>query len=95
LFNCCINFQFVTILELNLEFIKIELIWNYVVCSMIKFFSETLITFNHSAFSCIFSHHNVRACGVQRVIMEDDNVEQHNDAHCDGANYYAMEQIAI
>jgi len=62
---------------------------------MINFFSEMLIAFNHCAFSCIFSHHNVRACGVQRVTMEHDNVEQHNYAHCDGANYYAKEQIAI
>jgi hypothetical protein len=58
---------------------------------MIKFFNETFVAFNHCAFNCIFSHHNVRACGVQRVIVEHDNIEQHSD----GANYYAMEQIAI
>jgi hypothetical protein len=82
---------------MDFEFLKIELTWNYVVCSVTKLFSEMLVAFNHCAFSCIFSHHNVRACGVQRAraTMEHDNVEQHSDAHCDGAPYYAMEQIAI
>jgi hypothetical protein len=80
---------------MDFKFVKIELTWNYVVFSMIKFFNEILVAFNHYAISCIFSHHNVRACGVQRVTMEHDNVEQHNDAHCGGANYYTMEQIAI
>jgi hypothetical protein len=48
---------------------------------MIKFFSETFIAFNNFAFSCscVFSHHNVCACGVQKVIVEHDNVEQHSD----------------
>ncbi len=80
---------------MDFEFLKIELTWNYVVCSMIKFFNEMFVAFNHCAFSCIFSHHNVHACGMQRVTVEHDNVKQHSDAHCDGANYYPMEQIAI
>lgn len=72
---------------MDFEFLKIELTWNYIICNMIKFFSETLVAFNHCAFSCIFNHHNVRACGVQRAIVEHDIVEQHSDAHCDGAPY--------